>query len=113
MSSASNASRPFVISLLCGLGLAGCFLKMIMVISPQVQAYGRFYAVYLSISTVVMIACLSGLWLMKRWAFWVFLAYVVLDQIIYWRMGHWDPKAPVLQMLILLAGIFYYRRLRP
>jgi hypothetical protein len=108
-----STPRPFVLGILCGLGFAGCFLKMILVISPVVQAHGRLYAVYLSLSSVVMIVCLSGLWLMKRWAFWAFLTYVVIDQIVYWQMGYWDPKAPILQLLILLAGIFYYRKMRP
>lgn len=113
MTQASPGSRPAFLSILCVLGLAGCFLKMILVISPVVQSHGRLYAVYLSLSSVVMIACLAGFWMMKRWAFWGFLAYVAVDQTVYWHMGYWDPIAALLKGLILLVGLFYYRRLRP
>jgi hypothetical protein len=118
----SKAGRPTVLSILCVLGLFGCFLKTIMVISPSVQNYGRWYAVYVSLSAVVMIACLCGLWLMKKWAFWSFLVYFIVNMWIYFEMGilnlkaiSLDPQVSVSFALVpvtLLVTLIYYRRLK-
>ena len=105
MTQSSANTRPMVLSILCGLGFVGCFLKMILIISPVVQSHGQLYAVYLCLSSVLLIGCLAGIWLMKRWAFWAFLAYAVMDQWVYWQMGYWDIKAFTLTGLILLANL--------
>jgi hypothetical protein len=121
MKSSSTAKRPTLLSVLCVMGLFGCFLKTIFVIAPSIQSYGRLYAVYLSVTTVLMIACLCGLWLMKKWAFWTFSIYFIVNAGVYWGMGILDPKtffsntqavvSFALVPLTLLTTLFYYRRL--
>ncbi len=104
--------RPPVLSILCVAGLFGSFINMIMVITPSIQAYGRWYAAYLSLSTVVLIICLSGLWLMKRWGLFVLIPCVLLDQWVYWVLDRWAPAAIILKGAILIVGLVYFRRLK-
>ncbi len=111
MKSSSAAARPMILSVLCVLGLFGCFLKTIMVVSPPVQMQGRWYAVYLSLSAVLLIACLCGIWLMKKWGFWALSVYVLVDQSVYYLMGLWQPIGMLLVVLILGITLIYYRRL--
>ena len=92
MKDSQKAGRPVFLSVLCIFGLFGCFLKTILVISPSVQSYGRWYAVYLSLSAVFMIACICGLWLMKKWAFWYFFLYFIVNTGVYGGMGILNSK---------------------
>jgi hypothetical protein len=104
------SQRPPLLSLLCVAGLVGCFLKMILVISPPIQGVGPWYPAYLSASTVVLIICLCGLWLMKRWVFFLFIPYVLLDQWVYWHLGRWAPISFVLMGSLLAVSLIYHRR---
>src|ERR1700677_4791070 len=116
-----KTGRPTFLSILCIFGFLGCFLKTILVISPVIQAQGRWYAVYLTLSAVIMILCLFGLWLMKRWAFWAFLIYFILNTGINWGMGLLNLRTLLLNPqdfasfalvpLILLTTLISYRRL--
>lgn len=116
-----KTGRPTFLSILCVFGFFGCFLRTILVISPIVQAQGRWYAVYLSLSAVVMILCFFGLWLMKKWAFWVLLIYFILNTGINLQMGllnlktlFFNPRdlaSFALVPLTLLTALIFYRRL--
>lgn len=116
-----KTGRPTFLSILCVFGFFGCFLRTILVISPIVQAQGRWYAVYLSLSAIVMILCFFGLWLMKKWAFWAFLIYFILNTGLNWQMGllnfktlFFNPQdfaSFALVPLTLLTSLIFYRRL--
>jgi hypothetical protein len=121
MKDLQKTGRPMFLSILCVFGFFGCFLRTILVISPAVQAQGRWYAVYVSLSAVIMIICLCGLWLMKKLAFWAFLTYFILNTGINEAVGILNLKTILLNPqdfasfalvpLILLTTLIFYRRL--
>jgi hypothetical protein len=120
MEKTMKSIRPPLLSVLCIAGFLGCFLKMILVISPPVQDVGSWYALYLTFSTVYLVVCLVGLWSMRRWAPWAFFLYEMGDQFVYWKIGVWS-RGPsdfghllipqVLPLAILAVAFLYYRRM--
>ena len=106
----SEGQSPIFLRILVVAGLIGCFQKMILVISPPIQSVGSWYPVYFSISTVVLIICLTGFWLMKRWSFFLFVPYVLIDQWVYWHFDRWPPLSLPLMAALLITALFYFRR---
>jgi hypothetical protein len=117
MKDSPKTGRPPFLTVLCVFGFLGCFLRTILVMSPVIQVQGRWYAVYISLSAVVMIVCLCGLWLMKKTAFWAFLIYFIVNTGINWGMGLLHLKTIQdftsfsLVPLILITTFIFYRRL--
>jgi hypothetical protein len=103
--------RPVLLTVLCFGGFVGCFLNVILVISPPVQKFGGLYSSYLSLSTIFVIFCLSGLWMMKKWAVVAYSFYMVINQLVYIWMGNWNWFAFALPVAITLVGWFYYRKM--
>ena len=103
--------RPPLLTILYVAGLIGCFLNMILVLSPPVREISPWYPVYLSLGTIYTIVCLYNLWLMRKWAVWAFGVYVLANQMACWKLGIWNEKALLFSGMILAASLFYYRRM--
>ncbi len=99
-----------ILSVLCILGFLGCFLNTISVFS-LVPNHSRWYTIYFTFATVFTVFCLYELWMMKKWAFWGFLIYALVDGFICWQMWDWNLKTLVFIPLILVTSLVYYRRL--
>lgn len=102
---------PPFLNILCTFGFIGCFLRILMVISPPAAAVAPWYPIYLSLSTLFLILCLGGLWMMRKKAVWGISLYFVVDQLVYVVLGRWNAQALILLAAITIAGWFYYRKM--
>jgi hypothetical protein len=105
-----KSERPGILTFFCILGFIICFLGMILVISPEVQARGKLFAVYFSLNFAFLAVCLGGLWLMRQWAFWAYVGYFVVNQAVSFAFQVWSPQT-LMPLILLAVAVVYYRRM--
>lgn len=98
-------------TVLCIAGFLGCFLKSIALLSPSARSIGWFPA-YLSLSSILGILSLSGLWLMRRWGVWGYSLLAAANQAVYQFIGEGKWITLVLFWATTAAGWLYYRYMK-
>lgn len=99
--------RPLLLTVLCLLALVGCFLMMMMVLSPPVRAVAPWFPAYLSLATTCSTVFLAGLWFLKRWALWGYTAVFLANQAVFLSLHQWNGRALVLTLPITLTAWYY------
>ena len=105
-----KSKRPAILTFLCILGLFFCFLGIILVFSPEVQAKGRLFAVYFSLNFTLLPIFLGGFWMMRKWAFWAYAAFFPIDQAAGLLLHVWSPQS-LMPLIFLAVAAIYYRRM--
>lgn len=103
--------RPPLLTFLCILGFLGSFLKVYFVLSPTIRQVSPWYPTYVSMSTIFMLICLYGLWLMRRWSVWALGAYVIIHASVHWALGIRELNAMALALSLTVISAFYYQRM--
>lgn len=103
-----NLPSAFFLKLVCVIGFIGAFLAMTLMFSPTVWQMGAWYPAYLSLSTVLVVLCLGGLWLMRREAVWAYAILTIVNQGVYYLAHQWKPVILILPVVILATAFFYY-----
>ena len=102
------AKRPVAITVICILGFIGAALSIPLIFSSAAQSIGSWYPPYLGASSVVGLICMFGLWNMKKWSVFVYTLLVVVNQVVLFSMGLWNPFAlliPVIVIAIAFANL--------
>ncbi|HVZ80482.1 MAG TPA: hypothetical protein VHE12_06710 [bacterium] len=106
-----DPKRPWILTLLCVLAFLGCFLKIYYVFSSEIRAVARWYPVYVSMSTLLLMASLFGLMQMRRWGFHLFILFFLVHQVVQIAVGKWDIASSLLFSALLLVGSLRYKTL--
>lgn len=89
----ANFQRPGSITVICTVGFAGALISIPLIFSPITQQMHSWYPAFLLVSTVLLLVCVAGLWMMKRWAAHLYIAFVALSQIALVAMETWHILA--------------------
>ena len=100
----ATAQRPVAITVICILGFIGAALTIPLIFSSTVQSIGSWYPPYLGASAVVGLICMVGLWKMKKWAVFLYTLLVVINQVVLFTMGVWNPFALLIPVIIIAIG---------
>lgn len=96
-----GVTRPPVITIICLVGFAGALLSIPMFFSPVGRTIGTWYLPYLFFSVVLGVACMVGLWQMRKWAVYTYTAFMILNQLVLYYFGIWDVKAVLLPAVVV------------
>ena len=98
--------RPTSITVICIIGFLGALITVPIVFSPIAQQIGAWYPPYLAFAGLVGFACMVGLWMMRKWAAYIYTGFVTLNQVVLLAMGVWSIMA------LLIPAIVVYFALR-
>jgi hypothetical protein len=98
--------------LVCLAGFIGAFINMLLMFSPLIWQIAPWYPAYVCFSTTVTVAALGGLWALRRWAVWLYLGGVLVNQSVYLALHLWKSVILVLPFLIFCVILFYYRKMK-
>ena len=98
---APTPTRPTAITVICILGFIGAALTIPLIFSGAVQSIGSWYPPYLGASAVVGLICLVCLWKMKKWAVFLYTLLVVINQVVLFTMGVWNPFALLIPAIVI------------
>lgn len=82
--------RPVIITVICVLGFIGSLLNFLMIFSEVAKNNGSWYTPYLIFLGIIGLICMVGLWKMKKWASYVYIGVLILNQFILIAMGTWN-----------------------
>jgi len=102
----TNPKRPLLVTLISllviFLGFGG-FLSFFNM-HGNVQKLGAIYIPLTVFNSVVFLVCGYGLWLMKKWAVYLYTISVVIAQIVLLVSGHWNLLTLVLPIIVIFIG---------
>ncbi|MFZ2169275.1 MAG: hypothetical protein WAW61_06500 [Methylococcaceae bacterium] len=106
-----NPEKPLVITAICVIGIINAIQMINLVFSPMSKQVGAIYPLYFSLSVVLSLVCIGGLWLLKRWAALVYGALLICNQIVLLMMGYWELSAAIIPTVIILLIYKYLDRM--
>ncbi len=99
--SSLNPEKPFAVTAVCVIGLINATQMINLVLSPMSKQFGAVYPVYFTAAVIVSLACIAGLWFMKKWAALVYSAVLICNQLVLVTMGLWEFTAVVIPVVII------------
>jgi len=103
-SEASKSKRPSSITFICVLGFIGAILTVQLVFSSVAQQIGAWYPPYLGLSALIGLACMIGLWLMRKWAVYTYAGFALINQVVLLVMGRWNIMALLIPAIVVFVG---------
>jgi hypothetical protein len=110
--SAMTIRRPVPITLICILSAIGALIAIPLIFTEAARSIGTWYPPYLAFGAVLGLVCTVGLWLMRRWAVYLYTALMVLNQIVLLSMGVWNILALAIPLIVIIIGFSYLSRMR-
>ena len=100
-----KAPRPTAITVICVLGFLGAALTVPMLFSSVAAQIGAWYPPYLGLTAVIGLACMIGLWMMKKWAAYTYTAFVVINQVVLLSQGKWNIMAIAIPAIVVAIAL--------
>lgn len=93
--------RPVAITVICILGFIGAALTIPLIFSGIAKQIGSWYPPYLGLSSIIGLACMLGLWKMKKWAAYTYTGFVALNQVVLLAMGLWSITSLIVPGVVI------------
>ena len=106
-----NPEKPLAITAICIIGIINAIQMINLVLSPMSKQAGAVYPLYFTLSVALSLACIAGLWLLKRWAALFYGAVLICNQIVLLMMGYWSFSAAIIPVVIIVLLIKYLDRM--
>jgi len=96
--------RPTSITVICVLMGIGAVLTLpiVFLASSKLPAW---YTPFVLLSAAVGVACLIGLWTMKKWAVFLYTGMTALGQVVMIASGMWTPMSIIIPAIVI--GIMF------
>ena len=107
--------RPIAITIICVIGLIGALITLPLLFSDAVARVARsapWYPVLLAASAVTGLACMIGLWQMRRWAVYVYTAMFAVTQIVFVVSRLWTPTSLIAPAIVIVIMFIYLPKMR-
>jgi hypothetical protein len=105
-------TRPIAITIACILGVIIAAVTLPLAFSSLARGIAPWYPAWLGVISVVGLVCMVGLWMMRRWAVYVFTAVTALNQAILIAKNAWNPLSVVVPAIIIVVMLIYIFRMR-
>jgi hypothetical protein len=109
---AATAARPVAITVICVIGFLGVLVAVPLAFSQAARLVGAWYPPYLVATALVGLACMIGLWLMRKWAVYTYTALAVINQAVLVVMGGWNVFSLVIPAIVIIVMFMYVGRMR-
>ena len=97
----SLKKRPLIITIICVLGLIYAASSIPEIFSDNAVQFGAWYPSYIVLITIIDIACMIGLWHMKKWSVIVYTIKTGVAQTVFFVMWFSSFITP---LILILAG---------
>jgi len=108
----AKAKRPTSITVICIVGFVGALIAVPLVFSPVAQQIGAWYPPYLGFSAIVGLACMVGLWMMKKWAAYTYTAFAIVNQVVLLAMDVWNVIALLVPAVVIAFALKHVSKMK-
>lgn len=109
---ASPERRPVAITVICIVNVLASIFLLPFLFTVTIRQTGCWYHWYMAVGGLLGLIVTLGLWKMKRWAFFCYLAYGVFDQAGLLAKGIWSAASLVVPLIFIGIVALYYKQLR-
>lgn len=95
-----NGKRPFIFNMICLLGLAGAVLLLALLFTKLPGRVAPWYPGYLGFVSAGMAVGTAGIWLLRKWGLYLYLAVAIINQAVMITMGTWVVLTLVLPGIV-------------
>ena len=98
------AKRPAAITGICMIGLVGVIALAYFAFSGQFDGAPDWYMPYLAVSAVCGLTAMAGLFLMRKWGFYLYAGLFVVNQIVLFSTGLWSLQAAIVPAVVIAVA---------
>jgi hypothetical protein len=111
MNDTPTAKRPTAITVICILGFIGAALSIPLIFSNVATIVGSWYPPYLGASALAGLICMFGLWNMKKWSVFAYTALVIINQVVLFATGVWNPFALLIPVIVIAIAFAHLSKM--
>ena len=111
MNDTQTSPRPIAITIICILGFIGAALSIPLIFSDMAGAIGAWYPPYLGFSALAGLICMIGMWKMKKWGVFAYTVLVIINQVVLFSMGVWNPFALLIPAIVIGIGFAHLSKM--
>jgi hypothetical protein len=104
--------RPIAITIVCILGFIGAALTIPVFFMDVIRTLPPWYPVLLGVGALIGLACMIGLWMMRKWAVYTYTAFAAINQVILMATGLWNPIGLIIPAIVVVVMFVYLSRMR-
>ncbi|WP_337040407.1 hypothetical protein [Emticicia sp. 17c] len=105
MNQLKETDRPPAITFGSTVGFVWASLSIPLIFHSVSKSVGNWYPPYLAFSVVVSFVAIFGIWLMKKWGFYTYVAFIILNQIVVLSTDTWSLFSILVPAIV--AGITF------
>ncbi len=108
-----ESRRPLILTFVCILGIIGVIANLWRVCFGPPSLLGPWFLPFLTVSSVIMAMAMFGVWMMRRWAVYIYIGLCVVGQLLFLVMYDvivW--KAVLMQCVVIALLLVYFRKMR-
>ena len=104
--------RPVAVTVICIIIWIGAAFTVPLLLSDAARAIGPWYPPLLGVSALIGTVCSIGLWKMRKWGAYAYIALTAIVQVILTMTGLWSPRALLLPAIVIVVMLIYLSRMR-
>ena len=104
--------RPIAVTVICILAWIGAAFAVPLLLSDAARAIGPWYPPFLGVSALIGAVCAGGLWMMRKWAVYTYIAFGAFNQVILTTAGLWSLRALLIPAIVSVVMLIYLPRMR-
>jgi hypothetical protein len=104
--------RPLPITIICVIGFLGVLVVVPLIFSAQARNIGAWFPVALAFSAIIGFACMVGLWQMRRWSAYIYIAATAINEAIAVIAGTWNILSLIVPGIVIAVMLMYLKRMR-
>ncbi len=104
--------RPIAITVICVIMIIGAAFSVPLLLSDVARAIGPWYPPLLGVSALIGLGCTIGLWTMRKWAVYAYIAFFLVNQVVLATTGLWGLRALLLPGIVIVVMLIYLPRMK-
>lgn len=104
MTTTPAAKRPAAITGICVIGLVGVITLSYFALSGQSDGAPDWYLPYLTASAIVGLTAMAGLFLMRRWGFYLYAGLFLVNQLVLFSTGLWSLQSALVPAVVIAVA---------
>jgi len=105
MNQSTETNRPAAITFACTAGFVWAALSIPLIFFSSTKTIGTWYPPYLAFTVLASFASVYGIWILKRWGFYGYITFNVINQIVLISMGMWTLFSILIPAIVI--GVSY------
>ena len=100
----NKPKRPSSITLISIFAIISGLLSLYYVFQNDIQGPSLGNTVFFVLGGIVFLACGIGFWLMKKWAVYTYVVFVIVGQIFLLATGRWNILGLLISAIVIYVG---------